>query len=45
MGFWGPFTALSFALDPTMTNAGEQEWLDERDRNSKSNAYRSFKSK
>ena len=33
MGFWGPLTAASFLLDPTMTNAGEAEWLAERERN------------
>ena len=31
--FWGPLNVLGFTLDPTIANAGEEEWLAERERN------------
>ena len=37
MGFWGPFTGLSFALDPSMTNAGEHEYFAEKMANEEKN--------
>ena len=37
MGFWGPLTGLSFALDPSMTNAGEHEYFAEKMANEEKN--------
>jgi len=26
--FWGPLNTLAFTLDPTVANAGENEWIE-----------------